>query len=287
MTKLELLRPIKQQVWGWPTLVNFLVGGMASSFYLLKVLNAFLYADANVYSQPATFKLIAPALVILGFLPMAIKVGAPLSGLQLLRNIRGSWISREVLAGIIFVVTALLDWMFPHEILLALSLMAAAALIVSQSFIVYRASAITAWNVPLMPFLNLVSSLAAGCGMVLFMLIFDFFGIKRGMLGITASILALDMIVCLLYLFSSRDETFCRDTEVLRRPLFLLTNLGIARLLPLTVLLVLILAEIALVSRMINLILTSVGLVVITGSAINKFGVLLIAGYSKHLVLDH
>jgi DMSO reductase anchor subunit len=282
---MELVRPRKQKVWGWPTLANLFFGGMASSYYLLEVLDAFLYGDSNVYSQPAVFKLLAPALVVLGFLPTAIKVGRPLSGLQLLRNVRSSWISREILAAIIFIAAAVLDWMFAQQILLVLSITAAFALLVSQSFIVYRASAISAWNVPIMPILNLVSNLTTGYGLVLFMLIFDYFPINRGTLGIAASFLALDLILWLIYLCAFKNGSFREDTEALRRPVFLVVCVGVARLIPLSVLMVLIFADVALVSRIISLALALVGLVVIVGSAIQKFGIVLVAGYFKALVL--
>lgn len=285
MTKTELLRPRKQKVWGWPTLINLFLVGMASSFYLLKVADAFLYGDANVYSQNADFKLFAPALVVLGFIPTAIKIGRPLTGLHLLGNVRGSWISREVLTSIIFIVTAVLDWIFAHQILLFLSVAAAVALLVSQSFIVYRASAITAWNVPIMPVLNLVSNLATGSGLVLFMFFFEYFPVNLGTVGIAASFLALDIIIWLLYLFSSRDAPFRQDTQVLRRPVFMVASLGIARLFPLSVLLVLILLDTALVSNVIHISFALVGLLVIIGSAIQKYGILMIVGYIKGLVL--
>jgi DMSO reductase anchor subunit len=285
--KIGIILPVKQKVWGWPTIVNFFLGGMGASYYLLNILISLLHGGMDRVSHPAVFKLLAPALVGSGFLSLTVKAGRPLRGLQLFLNIRSSWISREVLAGSIFITASVLDWFFSRPILSMLSISAAMALLVSQSFIIYRARAITAWNVPLMVFLNLTSGLATGCGLVLLMTVFNNFELKHTTLRIILSFLVLDTLIWLLYLFSSRDVAFRRATELLRRPILMVTVVVLGRLFPLMVmLLLLLLSDAVLVSTSLPVLQALVGLAVLAGGASQKYGIILVAGYSRGFLLN-
>ena len=83
---MELIRSKKQKVWGWPGVVNFTLGGMASGFYLLSSLLMVLQDGMLGLSQPAGFKLVAPALIGLGFLALTTEAGHPLRARYLFRS---------------------------------------------------------------------------------------------------------------------------------------------------------------------------------------------------------
>jgi phenylacetyl-CoA:acceptor oxidoreductase subunit 2 len=174
---MEIIRPTKQGVWGWPGVVNFILGGMAAGFYLLSSLTAILQNGALGVSQPERFKLLAPVLTSLGFLALMIgtshikglivDASHPLRSRYLFRHLRRSWMSRETLASVTFILAAVLDWLFPHLALWVLASAAATGLMISHGFILYRVRAVTAWNVPLMPLLFLTSSFTTGSGLML------------------------------------------------------------------------------------------------------------------------
>jgi hypothetical protein len=138
--------------------------------------------------------------------------------------------SRETLAGGIFVGAALLERSFPHPVLLALSALSAAGLLLSQAFVLMRARAVTIWDVPLFPLVIASSGLAAGSGLILLTP-------AAAIAGRTAVVFALffgmlDLAVWHRYLYQSGSSSFVRATGALRRTGSLLSIVGIGRLLP-------------------------------------------------------
>ena len=85
---MQILISHKQKTWG---------------FYLLGSLIICFQDFADARSALLLFKLIAPALVILGFLSLAGEVGRPSRFYHVFRNLTTSWISRETLIAIFFV----------------------------------------------------------------------------------------------------------------------------------------------------------------------------------------
>ena len=228
---MELIQPSKQKVWGWSAVINFVLGGMGAGFYLLSALATVLRQGIPGLVEPAAFKLVAPVLVCLGFLALAAEAGHPLRGRHLLRHLRRSWMSRESLAGAIFVLAALLDCFFPSQALEALAAVAALGLLVSHGFILHRALAMAAWNVPLMPTLFVTSGLAMGGGLLL-LAPPDGMGLDSDLAAAVLVCVVLDLATWLLYLQGSRAPSFRRATKGLRRPTALLFTTGIGHLLP-------------------------------------------------------
>lgn len=223
---MELIQPAKQKVWGWPGVVNFALGGAGSGSYLLGELMTRLWQGGR---GPAVFRLLGPALVGLGLLALAVEAGHPFRGRYLLRHLRRSWMSRESLAAITFIPTALLSWFFPHRVLEGIAAAAALGLLISHGFILYRAVAVAAWNVPLMPVLFVTSGLAMGGGLLLLV------ASNGANLGLTAVVLASvvsDLVAWLLYLYGSRSPSFRQTTTGLRRSAALFLIVGVGRLLP-------------------------------------------------------
>ena len=286
ITETELIQPKKQKVWGWPAVASFILGGTAAGIYLISLAMASLQGAPLGVSQPVIFKWLAPVLTGLGFLALTVEVGRPLRSYKLLRHLRRSWMSREALAGAIFVPAAVLDWLFPHP---ALSLLAAAAamlLMISQGFILYWAQAVTAWNVPLMPLLFISSGFATGGGLVLLLAALDRSAPGPGPAVIVLIWVVVDLAVWLLYLYWSQDAAFRAATKVLRRPKALVLTVGVGHLLPALLLLLLLVGpRVGAGAELRPIAAALAGLTVLTGGASQKTGIILEAGYLRGIVL--
>lgn len=283
---MELIRPIKQTVWRWPAVANFTLGGMGTGFYLLGLLVVALY-DGDVPQSiafNAVFKLLGPALASLGFLALTTEAGRPLRGHHLFRHLRRSWMSREALAGAIFIPAAVADWLLPHPALRALATLGAVGLLVSQGFIVYRARGVTAWNVSLMPLFFVTSGLASGGGLVLLPPLNEP-ALRRGFVAIELILIVLNLMVWFLYLRRS-DETFLRATKNLRRPNAVILTIGMGHLLPALLLTLVWVIPDPNAGGGLRVVAAAVaGLAVIVGGVLQKAGIILEAGYLRPIVL--
>lgn len=207
-----LLPARKQTVWGWPAVANFTLGGAGAGLYLLGLLLQALRGGA----MPAAVQVGAPALAAAGLLTLAAEAGRPLRGLGLLRHLRRSWMSREALAAAVFIPLAALGWRLALPLLQAGAAVAAAAFLVSQGLMVYRARGVTAWNVPTMPWLFAASGLASGWGLLALLAAAGALAPGRDLtwLGLAAG--ALSLAAWLLYLAPAEAE-FRHATRTLRR----------------------------------------------------------------------
>jgi phenylacetyl-CoA:acceptor oxidoreductase subunit 2 len=283
---MELVRSKKQKVWGWPGVVNFILGGMAAGFYLLSSLVTIPQSGTLGLPQSVGFKLLAPVLVSLGFLALTTEAGWPLRGRHLFRHLRRSWMSRETLAGVLFVLAAVLDWLFPHPILWILAAAAAMGLMISHGFIVYRVRGVTAWNVPFIPLFFLTSGFATGSGLVLLAALGKLtLGMGPVVIGLICVVL--DLVVWLLYLHWSGDVAFREATEALRRPNSLIFTVGIGHLLPILLLLLLLVAPgIGARVGLERIVAALAGLAMIAGGMSQKAGIIRKAGYLRGIVLE-
>jgi DMSO reductase anchor subunit len=274
-------------VWGWPAVVNFFLGGMAASYYLLKVIDGILLGGVNGVAQPAAFKVLAPALVSLGFLSLTVEAAKPSRGFQLILNLRNSWISREVLAGAVFAVTAALDYFLIQPMLLITAVSAAAGLLISQGFIVYSARAIPTWNRPLMPLLIITSGITTGSGLILLMTLSSDHlpGLSTLWMGLIA--ITLDVTVWFFYVYSSHDVAFRKETERLRSPFFLFHTIVFGRLVPFLVLFLCLKSSGTASGHLfLHFLPALAGLAMIAGGASQKIGILLHTGYSRSIVFN-
>lgn len=281
---MELIPPTKQQVWKWPAVVNFTLGGMGTGFYLLGLL---LGVQSGGVVQVALFKLLGPLLASLGFLALTTEAGRPMRGYNLFRHLRRSWMSRETLAATIFIPAAAADWLFPHPLLRALAAAGALALMISQGFIVYRARGVTAWNVSLMPPLFITSGFTTGSGLMLVLTLGRLHGSPGGvslpLLSLAAVIL--NLAVWLLYV-RTPDETFQRATGALRRQNALVLTVGLGHLLPALLLLIALPTSTAGATPLQSGAAVLAGLAILVGGASQKAGIILEAGYLRPIVLN-
>jgi DMSO reductase anchor subunit len=279
---MELIRPMKQKVWGWPAVVNFTLGGMATGFYLLSFPIVILPNSVLGPFESALFKLLPPVLVGLGFLVLTIEAGRPLRSYHLLRHLRRSWMSRETLAAIIFIPVTIVDWFLPHPALWGLAAVAAIGLMISQGFIIYRCRAVTAWNMPLIPYLFLTSSFVAGSGLLLLLSLDELALERRGPIVIGLVCVGLNLGMWLLYLSWSQEPAFQEAIGILRQAKSLILIVGIGHLLPF-VLLLLVIFDIDFELQRIMIALA--GLAIIIAGVSQKTSIILEAGYLRGIEL--
>jgi DMSO reductase anchor subunit len=208
----ELIPPTPQRLWGVPAVLNFVLGGLGSGFYVAAAL-------AASSETSATFGLAAwlgPALVFAGFACVATEAGRPLRGARVLARVRTSWMSRELVLGGIFAAAAFAEWMAPSPGQRAASVLAALALAAAQGFIVRRAKAIAAWDVPILPVVFVTSALVSGAGLVLVVEAARTGRPDSGLLGGALVVVIVGFVAWRAYLTWSEEPVFARPTEPLR-----------------------------------------------------------------------
>ena len=156
----ELIPAQRQILWGWQAVVNFTLGGVGAGLYGTAVLAAGFERTAAV----ALASWLAPLLVLAGFAAVAGEAGRPLRGPRVLWKVRTSWMSRELWIGVAFVLLIAADIAFPLKLHRAQALAAAALLALAQGMILRRSRGIAAWDVPIMPWLFLLSAAVSGSG---------------------------------------------------------------------------------------------------------------------------
>ena len=156
----ELIPAQRQRLWGWQAVVNFTLGGIGAGLYGTAVLAAGFERTAAVVLA----SWLAPLLVLAGFAAVAGEAGRPLRGPRVLWKVRTSWMSRELWIGGAFVLLIAADIAFPLRLHRAQALAAAVLLALAQGMILRRSRGIAAWDVPIMPWLFLLSAAVSGSG---------------------------------------------------------------------------------------------------------------------------
>ena len=208
----EVIPAVPQRVWRVPAVLNFALGGVGAGFYAVAVL-------ASAFGASLAVELAAwlgPALVFAGFGAVAVEAGRPLRGPRVLARVRSSWMSRELLLGGAFAVLALGEWIAPGPLPRALAMLAAVALAAAQGFILRRAKAIAAWDVPIMPIVFVVAALVSGLGLLLVVTPALGRTSTPGLLTGALAVIMLGAVTWLAYITWSAAPSFARPTEALR-----------------------------------------------------------------------
>lgn len=156
----ELIPAQRQRLWGWQAVANFTLGGVGAGLYGTAVLAAGFERTAAVVLA----SWLAPLLVLAGFAAVAGEAGRPLRGLRVLWKVRTSWMSRELWIGGVFVLLVAADIAFPLRLHRAQAFAAAVLLALAQGMILRCSRGIAAWDVPIMPWLFLLSAAVSGAG---------------------------------------------------------------------------------------------------------------------------
>jgi DMSO reductase anchor subunit len=144
--------------------MNFCTGGAGSMLYGLTFLLSPCVAGLLGFAHVTFVRLCCVFLVVLGFAAVGIEARKPMNARFLLHNLKRSWMSVEVLAGLLFLILASLDIVLSHTLLRFGALGMGMALCVCQAMMVYDAKGVEAWNTGLTAAHALSSSLVLACG---------------------------------------------------------------------------------------------------------------------------
>jgi formate-dependent nitrite reductase membrane component NrfD len=210
--RMEVIPPPRQTLWGRPAVVNFVLGGLGAGWYVVAALAAGLERSPAVTAASWA----APVLVLGGFAAVAAEAGRPLRGPRVLTRLRTSWMSRELLVGIVFVLLVAADLAFPLRLLRAQAVVAAVLLALAQGFMVRRARGVTAWDVPLMPLLFLLSALVSGSGAYLLVEALAGRSPIPAVIGVTLLLIVAAFVVWSRYLAWTSEAAYRRALAPLR-----------------------------------------------------------------------
>lgn len=157
-----LIAPVRQTLWGRLAVANFFLGGMGAGAWLVAVS---LFGFAATFLTRLALALGA-LLVLAGFLSVAVEAGRPLRGPRVLRMAETSWMSRETWAGGAFIALAALDFLLSWVGWRLAASLAALFFVLAQGWVLRNCRGVPAWNVPVLPFVFLVSALVSGAGVL-------------------------------------------------------------------------------------------------------------------------
>ncbi|GIX47146.1 MAG: hypothetical protein KatS3mg131_1357 [Candidatus Tectimicrobiota bacterium] len=230
--------PVLQRVWGWLAVGNFFLGGTAAAAYVLALLLA-LWPGVTPAPLLGVVQRLAPLLVLAGFGAVALEAGRPLRGLRVLWNLRHSWMSRELLAGLVFVLLAWADALWPRAALRLLAGLAALGLLVSQGLILFHARGVPAWHQRRVPTLFVSSGLLTGTALLLGLaaLLATEARALALLAGLAFALAAADLGLWWAYLHQpARVPEVALACQRLRRWPLLVSTVGVGHLLPLLLL---------------------------------------------------
>ena len=288
--------PERQHTWHGLAVANFLCGPTGVGLYLVAVLTGWLSGPsaplldlANPLASLAGWSpdafaprqwagLLGPALVALGLLSVAAEAGRPFRGVNVFRNLRRSWMSRESGFAMLFMALAVLDtllWESPP--VQAVAALAGLGLVLAQGLILSKAKGVPAWSVPIMPLYFITSALAFGYGALLVLVsLHADLGLQVwtwAALGIALA--AVDLLVWRRYLATPpRTDTFRHSVALLKQPPWRLGIEGVGHALPAGLL-----AAAALLPAIALPLLAAAGLCLLAGGALARIALILKAAY--------
>lgn len=208
----EMIPAQPQALWGWPAVVNFVLGGLGAGWYVVAVLAAGFERSPGV----TVASWVAPVLVMAGFAAVAAEAGRPRRGPRVLTRLRTSWMSRELLIGIVFASLVAADLTFPLRLHRAQAVVAAGLLALAQGFIVRRARGVTAWDVPIVPLLFVLSALLSGGGAYLLVEAGAGRPLPPATVGAGTALVAAAFVAWRRYLAWTSEDSFVRAVAPLR-----------------------------------------------------------------------
>lgn len=285
MIPFQLRKLRKQRTWGRLAAANFIIGGAGVGFYLVSFFQTLVRVGSASFFESLPFGFISPLLISIGFLFLGIEAGRPLRGCFAFCHPRHSWISRETIAFCIFIPSALLDFLMPQPSTRLLAVIAALGLLISQGFIVYRARAVTAWNVPIIPIFFITSSLASGYGLLLLLMALGGLYPDQRMSIIGFIFAGLNLVIWCVYISGSRSTPFFSATQMLRRSHSLILTVGLGHIIPLLLLLILLIPQRFFVEPLLCFIAAISGALLFIGGAGQKVGIIVSSGYFREMKL--
>lgn len=229
----NILKSEKKSIWKWPAVVNMSAGAAASGHFLFSTWAAGRFPDANADALK-WFILISPLVMMIGLCTVSLEIGRPRHFIHILSNIKTSWMSREVLAAIIFILLCLaaLASQSPSQWLLWSTSAAAMIFILSQGMMVRRCLGVPAWSGSYAALFFISSALASGFG--LFQLTCNLTGLICGALEFWSGIGCV-VLNAAVWLKIVRDPAFKNITKI-QSAASLTATLGFGHIIPMLLL---------------------------------------------------
>lgn len=148
--------PWHQQSWDARAAANFMAGGAGSG----------VIVGAALAGGPRWLFVAGAALVAIGLGSVALEIGRPLRALNVYRNPKTSWMSREAIAALVLFACVAAVWL-GLPLAGGLAALAALVFVYCQGRMVRAAKGIPAWREPRIVPLMVATGLAEGSGLLL------------------------------------------------------------------------------------------------------------------------
>lgn len=152
------IKPARQGVWDWRAAGNFIFGGTG--------------AGAMIMTAFAAMPVIPSVLVALAFVGAGLglvwlEIGRPWRFLNVFRNPRTSWMTREAYAGVALFAVGLGAAFWSARPLILVAAMLALIFVYAQARILNAARGVPAWREPVLVPLMLATALVEGCAVAI------------------------------------------------------------------------------------------------------------------------
>lgn len=214
---MEIVQARQQRIWRLPAVINFTFGSMGAGYYLLTLIEAGIETGMPVV-MGMEHGFIATVLILAGFFALLFEAGNPLKSYLSIINVRQSWMSRELLFALLFIVCVGMNALFSHPLLRLMAGVMAFMFIVSQGFIIYKSRAILAWNVWPIPPLFVFSGLSSGYGLWLLLRLREGVNSTVQWVGALVLLCCLSLLLYYLFVYEREQSAFQSATRALRTP---------------------------------------------------------------------
>ena len=119
MKSVQLISPSRQKEWGLFAVLNFILGGAGTGLFIFNYSTILLENHFSKQYFTVPYDFLSLTLVALGFLCVSVEAGRPYRGYLIFKGLGKSWVSREVLAFVVFALAVLLShfssqWIFSN-----------------------------------------------------------------------------------------------------------------------------------------------------------------------------
>jgi DMSO reductase anchor subunit len=227
----------RQQVWGWPAVLNFTVACSGAGLWLFQLAADNWLQGRILLGGTGWERWAGPFLLAAGMAPLAFEAGKPSRAWRAMTNLRHSWMSRESLAAAVFLAASVLGLTQSRSEWLWLAGLAAVAFIVSQGCIIWRCKAVPAWNTAPVVWFFVTSALLSGSAIGLLLAVWGGPAGEQVRIGgvLTLGWLLLDLGAWARYLQRQSGPALQDHISWLRGRTWLIV--GIARIMPAAILL--------------------------------------------------
>ncbi len=159
-----MLGPTLQKRWDWRAAGNFICGGTGSGLLVVAALLS------GMSMTTTNLGLLASAFVATGLGLVWLEIGRPLRSMNVFRNPRSSWMTREGMIAVLLLPMGILSYFTGSSTLLMISALPAALFLYAQARILNEAKGIPAWRTGTINPLIISTGLTEGMGVLLILM---------------------------------------------------------------------------------------------------------------------